>query len=167
VARGSGNWATPCSRMHSAILSSRAIVCAEGGGPGVSGPPPGMNFWHFSCAALNAGDELREGLARKLKSPPGFGSGKLGTPWERMQFANASAMDCGRLDEEGSPGGVEDAAARGPVELLRPAHAATSNTLAASAPTSIARARCILQLIRARDGRTISRMDHQRHITAP
>jgi len=43
--RGSGNWGTPCWRMHCAILTSFAIVWAEG--PVFeSGPLPGrgMNF---------------------------------------------------------------------------------------------------------------------------
>ena len=46
------------ARMHRAILSSFASVCAEGCvvEPGPRGPPPGRSFWHFACAALNAGD---------------------------------------------------------------------------------------------------------------
>jgi hypothetical protein len=49
-------------------------------------------FWHFACAVLNAGDA--ESIpALKWKPPPGFGSGKLGTPLERMHSANASAPD--------------------------------------------------------------------------
>jgi hypothetical protein len=97
-----------------------------------------MNFWHFACAALNAGDEVIEALAWKLKPPPEFGSGKSGTPLERMQFANASALDGGRFDEEGRPDSVDDAPAGEPVELLEPAQAPTSKVTATSPPTSIA-----------------------------
>ena len=60
-----------------------------GRGPPAGDPPPGRSFWHFACAAWNAGDE---GLiaAGMRKPPPGLGSGKLGTPLERMHLANAS-----------------------------------------------------------------------------
>jgi hypothetical protein len=90
---GSGNWEIPCWCMHSAILSSFASVCADGCvvEPGPGGPPPGINFPHFACAALNAGDETVPALAWKAKPPPAVGSGKLGTPFERMHLANASA----------------------------------------------------------------------------
>ena len=88
---GSGNCGTPCWRMHTAIFRSCAIVCADGGGPGLSGPPPGMNLRHFACAALNAGDEMIPARAWNSKPPPGFGSGKLETPLARMHLANASA----------------------------------------------------------------------------
>lgn len=48
----------PCSRMHCATLSMRAIVCADGCvvEPGPSSPP-GISFWHFAWAALNVGEE--------------------------------------------------------------------------------------------------------------
>jgi hypothetical protein len=49
--------------MQTAILRSNAIVCADGGAPGLSGPPPGMNLPHFVCASLNAGDEMTPALA--------------------------------------------------------------------------------------------------------
>ena len=90
---GSGNWEIPCWRMHCAILTSLARVCAEGCvvEPGPGGPPPGRSFWHFARAALNAGDEgLIPAPTGKRNPPPGFGSGKLGTPLERMHLANAS-----------------------------------------------------------------------------
>ncbi len=114
VVLGSGNWGTPCWRMHCAILTSFAIVCAEGCvvEPGTGRPPP-MSFWHFSCAALNAGDE---GLipARENSPPrPGFGSGKLGTPLARMHLANASGPD------PAAPGAVEpELVAPPPVAVL-------------------------------------------------
>jgi len=54
----------------------------------------GRSFWHFARAAVNAG---AAGLApagiSKSCPPPGCGSGKLGTPLARMQFANASAAE--------------------------------------------------------------------------
>lgn len=54
-----------------------------------------MNLPHFACAALNAGDEMIPAPAWKAKPPPAFGSGKLGTPFERMHLANASARGGG------------------------------------------------------------------------
>jgi hypothetical protein len=77
--------------MHAAIRRSCAIVSAEGGGPGLSGPTAGMNLWHFVCARLNAGDEMTATLAWNSKPPPGLGSGKLDTPLARMHLANESA----------------------------------------------------------------------------
>ncbi len=91
---GSGNWGTRCWRMHTAILSSFVSVCAEGGGPASGRSPSGRSFWHFARADLNAG---AAGLApagiSKSCPPPGCGSGKLGTPLARTQFANASAPE--------------------------------------------------------------------------
>src|ERR1700677_1518711 len=87
---GSGNPEMPCLRMHCATFSIRAIVCADACvvEPGPR-RPPGMSFWHFACAALNAGEE---GFvpAPTWNPPPACGSGKLGTPLERMHSANAS-----------------------------------------------------------------------------
>jgi hypothetical protein len=77
--------------MHEAISRSSVIVCVEGGGPGLSGPPAGMNLWHLACAALKAGDEIVAALTWTSKLPPGCGSGKLDTPLARMHLANASA----------------------------------------------------------------------------
>jgi hypothetical protein len=51
-----------------------------------------MRFWHFARAALNAGDDGST-PAPTWKFPRGFGSGKLGTPLERMHRANASGPD--------------------------------------------------------------------------
>jgi hypothetical protein len=113
--------------MHEAIFRSCAIVCAEGGGPGLSGPPPGMNLWHFVCAALNAGDEAVAALAWNAKPPPGDGSGKLDTPLARMHLENASAP--GRP----APGAVEP-------ELLAPPPVAVLEAVAvtALAPPTVA-----------------------------
>jgi hypothetical protein len=75
--------------MHRETFSIRAIVCAEGCVvEPAPGRPPGRSFWHFACAALNAGDE---GFipAPTWNPPLGFGSGKLGTPLERMHAAKA------------------------------------------------------------------------------
>ena len=83
----------PCARMHAAILTSFAIVCAEGWvvEPGPGGPPAGNSFLHFACALLNAGDPIFPPPTGNSKPPPGFGSGKLGTPLDRMHSENASA----------------------------------------------------------------------------
>jgi hypothetical protein len=62
--------------------------------PGLKGPPtpPPMSLAHFDCAERNAGDEGKTPLP-SWKPPPGFGSGKLGTPLARMQLANASGPE--------------------------------------------------------------------------
>ncbi len=78
----------PCRRMHCATLTIRASACEEGCvvEPGAGKPPPDVSFWHFDCAALNAGDEASIPAPRE-KPPLALGSGKLGTPFERMHWA--------------------------------------------------------------------------------
>jgi hypothetical protein len=87
---GSGKPETPCARMHSEMASICCFACAEGG-PCAPGPPPGRSLAHCDWAALNAGEN---GLMPELEliwiPPPALGSGKFGTPCERMQLANAS-----------------------------------------------------------------------------
>ena len=92
--RGSGKSETPCWRMHRAMLRNLASVCGEGGGPEPG--PAGMSLRHFACAALNAGDLGSIQRARTGKPPLAFGSGKLGTPLERMHLAKAITA-CWRL----------------------------------------------------------------------
>lgn len=91
VVVGSGNRETPCWRMHCATRNILAIVCVEACvvEPGLRGPPPGRSFPHFACAALKLGDEGSM-PALSLSPPAGLGSGKLGTPSERMQLAKAT-----------------------------------------------------------------------------
>ena len=58
------------------------------------GAPPGRNRAHALRADLNAGDcGLIPVLPRSTPPPPPLGSGKLGTPFARMQSANSSAGD--------------------------------------------------------------------------
>jgi hypothetical protein len=87
---GSGKPETPCARMHSEMASICCFACAERG-PRAPGPPPGSSLAHCDWAALNAGEN---GLMPELEliwiPPPARGSGKFGTPCERMQLANAS-----------------------------------------------------------------------------
>ena len=87
---GSGKPETPCARMHSEMASICCLACSEGG-PCAPGPPPGSSLAHCDWAALNAGEN---GLMPELElmwiPPPELGSGKFGTPCERMQLANAS-----------------------------------------------------------------------------
>ncbi len=62
----------------------------------------GMKCRHFVCAVLNAGDVgFIPALVWKRKSPPAFGSGKLGTPLARMHLARASASESRALGEDG------------------------------------------------------------------
>jgi hypothetical protein len=66
--------------------SHRAEGCVVVPGPG--GPPAGMSLRHFACAALKADDEGSIPLPIGIwKSPPVPGSGKLGTPSDRMHSA--------------------------------------------------------------------------------
>jgi hypothetical protein len=126
-----------------------------------------MYLWHFACAAANAGDETPEALAWKLKPPPGFGSGKFGTPFERMQFANARPGDCPRLDEDGGWEGVDDAsAACEPVELLPPPQAPTSSAVATAPRPSTTRAGCILRLLSLVNDHGITDQDLEPRVTA-
>src|ERR1039458_4934613 len=75
---GSGQFGTPCLRMHCAWASGDPL-----------GRPPGCSLLHVCSADTNAG-------ACSLIPEPGPptgepGSGKFGTPCERMQSANSSA----------------------------------------------------------------------------
>jgi len=51
-----------------------------------------MSFWHFACAALNAGDEVSTPAVLK-RGPVALGSGKFDTPLARMHLANASGPE--------------------------------------------------------------------------
>jgi hypothetical protein len=74
----------PWARMHTAQCTSRVNACGVGGVDG--GCFTGSRILHRVRAALNAGDEaLIPGTLVKLIPPLGLGSGKFGTPWERMQ----------------------------------------------------------------------------------
>lgn len=98
VVVGSGKSVIPCARMQVEIASIWRLACAEGGPP-PPGPPPGSSFWQVACAALNAGEkgwmpELGVIEMRKPWPPePAAGSGKFGTPCERMQSENLSPSD--------------------------------------------------------------------------
>ena len=78
--RGSGNPETPCWRMHrDPSAASPASVRRGASSSRRQGDRRGRSFWHFACAALNAGDE-GSAPVRYCDPPPVFGSGKLGTP---------------------------------------------------------------------------------------
>jgi hypothetical protein len=48
-----------------------------------------MSFWQACCAVWNRGDRGSIPEADEIEIwPPAFGSGKFGSPWERMQAAN-------------------------------------------------------------------------------
>src|SRR5438093_1148661 len=81
---GSGKPFTPCSRMHFAYFSpaARCAVCWSG----VTGL--GFNDLHASSAALNVAEVTSSswpGLLLSWMAPLLSGSGKLVTPWSRMQ----------------------------------------------------------------------------------
>ena len=97
---GSGKFGTPFERMHSPYLSAFAFSWVI--------PPEisfgfGMYFWQIFVADSKAGaltgTPLTVIVARSRcawtctwRPPPlpALGSGKFGTPWERMQPANSS-----------------------------------------------------------------------------
>src|SRR5580700_9220847 len=109
---GSGKFGTPCDRMHCAILSAFAFTCAI---PPGSAFGLGMYFWQVFIADWKAGALTGTPLTvivcpwplrceDWIWSPPpplAPGSGKFGTPWERMQLANCSPALL-RDAEEGS-----------------------------------------------------------------
>jgi hypothetical protein len=102
---------------------------------------------HFACAALNAGDEGSiPALRWKRKPPSGFGSGKLGTPAERMQPANASVAAAGEVGSGLTPAALvvaldsifEPKCATPPFEEeLPPQPASNAATLASAIMTAI------------------------------
>jgi hypothetical protein len=110
VTCGSGKLGTPCERMHWAILSAFArIAVMPPGGP----LPPCGSFELQACDAdWNAGaltgtpltvivwPEPARCEAWICTPPPllAVGSGKLGTPCERIQLANAIPLDCADAD---------------------------------------------------------------------
>ncbi len=91
---GSGKFGTPCVRMHCAIFSAPCLslaICAV-----VSGGPWGRSFRHFWNAAckVDCATETPPIVTSPFDPPPNptgppfdDGSGKLGTPLARMQWA--------------------------------------------------------------------------------
>ncbi len=77
-------------RAHALGETQRSEKLALGGRlpPGL---PPGTSLAHARRAALNAGDCALTPEVRFTPPPPALGSGKLGTPRERMQSASLSA----------------------------------------------------------------------------
>jgi hypothetical protein len=74
----------PWARIHTAQCTSRVNACGDGVVDG--GCFTGSRFRHAVRAVRNAGDdELIPGTLLKSTPPLGLGSGKPGTPWERMQ----------------------------------------------------------------------------------
>jgi hypothetical protein len=94
---GSGNVARPCRRMHSASFTIANLRLSDP--DPLPGPPPGISFEHAFWADWNAGER---GLIPELElswiPPPSLGSGKFGTPCERMQAANLIPASLFELD---------------------------------------------------------------------
>ena len=85
---GSGNPGMPCWRMHADTSSIRACACVDGGSE--LGGPFGSRLWHECAADWNAGDCTVLGEPIRTVWPLTFGSGKFGTPCERMHLENAT-----------------------------------------------------------------------------
>jgi hypothetical protein len=89
---GSGKLGTPCVRMHLASLSA----CAGGTRLFGTEKPAGNSDLHRSDALWNAG-ELATPLGNTVSGPL-VGSGKFGTPWDRMHRAYLSSSAVGFCD---------------------------------------------------------------------
>lgn len=99
---GSGKSDTPCRRMQRAMLAMCVSHCAVGCvcEPGAM-PALGRYFWHFACAARTAGDDgSTPEPGENSKPPPDDGSGKFGTPCERMHTEYASSCCLIEADPE-------------------------------------------------------------------
>lgn len=84
---GSGKFGTPWERMHFAFVIASRRSLAEAGEPcTVLADCTDAHAW---WADWNAGDWVS---TPERSKPPGVGSGKLGTPFERMQSANLTAV---------------------------------------------------------------------------
>jgi hypothetical protein len=102
VVVGSGKFGTPCARMHLAHVRAWAIAAADDDREGANAP--GNRFWHADWAALNAGESgLTPGMSLRTtrvwgpetcawKGPEALGSGKFGTPCDRMQRENGTPL---------------------------------------------------------------------------
>ena len=84
----------PWARMHAENLSACALSCCSWAGVGPL-PPFGSRFLQALCAAWNR-ELLTPSCSRATLGidPLLLGSGKLDTPWERMQREKASASAC-------------------------------------------------------------------------
>jgi hypothetical protein len=88
--------------MHTAQCTSRVNACADGGLDGACFT--GSRFRHAVSAVRNAGDDaLIPGTPLKLIPPVALGSGKFGTPCERMQRAKLSPSCAAALWLESEP----------------------------------------------------------------
>ena len=94
---------TPCSRMHRANLSAAAFWLADATDGCVLA---GIRYLQACIADVNAGEGFLARLRGIWTPESASGSGKLETPWSRMQVANLTptawsldAAACGVLEE--------------------------------------------------------------------
>ena len=124
---GSGNPEIPCLRIHADTASIRACACEDGGSE--PGGPFGSRRWHACAADWNAGDSTV--LCEPIRTvwPLTVGSGKFGTPCERMHLENATP--------DSTALAVDAEVLAPPVGLLeRPPHPVTSTALRRAAAVS-------------------------------
>ena len=87
---GSGKSGTPCERMQAENASRCCCILANCCGLGC--PPFGSTFWQACCAARNFGEFGSIPDPGPIEMPPPLlGSGKFGTPCERMHAENLAA----------------------------------------------------------------------------
>lgn len=95
---------TPCLRMHCANLSAAAFWLADATGGCVLA---GIRYLHACMADVNAGEGFLARLTGIWIPESASGSGKLGTPWSRMQVANltptAWSLDAAACDAPEEP----------------------------------------------------------------
>jgi hypothetical protein len=114
---GSGKAVTPCVRIQVANVRACARPGTPLAPPAVDAWPLGSNLRHACRAEVNAGEwpsalpEPRCVLMVACTPPPELencGSGKFGTPCERMQTENATPCltACARLGAPDEPGGA-------------------------------------------------------------
>jgi hypothetical protein len=84
---GSGKFDTPWARMHlaraSCCATGRLLFCPEG-----DPTPPPMSDWHAFDAFWNTGELVLIPVPFIVNCPSLLGSGKFGTPCERIHSEN-------------------------------------------------------------------------------
>ena len=116
---GSGQFGTPWDRMQRAnVVMSVRICCTTAGEGGTPGPPYGSRCPQACVAAWKRRLPAASSTWLFGHTPLLSGSGKFGTPSERMQWEKASGWEIGdwELGEPAALGELDAAAGRVVVE---------------------------------------------------
>jgi hypothetical protein len=127
VVDGSGKFGSPWLRTHAAHASAVWRSLADAGAGVALGPPPGTNLLHLLSADWNVGEDLTAEPGPNAGPALEPGSGNCGTPCERMQSANWSAVpelpldsDTLELPENPHPASAGPQAIAMSVRMVRP-----------------------------------------------